>query len=260
MNRSEGIRPPARTGALVTALLAVLGLLAGGCAAHSGERTLTVLAAASLTDSFDELGERFEQQHPGVRVRFDYQGSSTLAEQIRQGRQADVFASADRGNMGKVARTGSVAGEPATFATNRLVIAVPKDNPAGITSLDDLARPGPAVVTCAPEVPCGAATQRAAEIAGTRLQPDSEENDVKSVLRKVQSGAADAGLVYVTDARSAGEDVRAIDFPAARGALNEYPIAALEGAAQPQLASAFLDFVRGRGGREVLTEHGFGAP
>ncbi len=259
MNRPNGTRSVARTSALVTALLAAVVVLAGGCAAHSGERTLTVLAAASLTESFDEIGEQFEQQHPDVQVQFDYQGSSTLSEQIRQGRQADVFASADTENMDKVAQAGSVAGEPAVFAKNRLVIAVPKGNPAGISSLQDLSRPDPAVVTCSPEVPCGAATQRAAEHAGTRLQPDSEENDVKSVLRKVQSGSADAGLVYVTDARSAGDDVQAIDFPAAQEALNDYPIAGLNEAEHPELASEFLDFVRSRAGQEVLTEHGFGA-
>lgn len=241
------------------AIGAVLVALLTGCASEPEQPTLTVLAAASLTESFDELGERFSAEHPGVRVRFDYQGSATLAEQLKQGRQADVFASADETNMDKAVAAGVVAGEPRTFATNRLTIVVPPGNPDRIGSLAALAAPGRSVVVCAEPVPCGAATRKATRAAGVELRPVSEENDVKSVLRKVEAGEADAGLVYVTDARSAGR-AGTVDFPGSEQAVNSYPIAKVEGGESPGLADEFLAYVNGPVGREVLGRHGFGAP
>ncbi|NYI81581.1 molybdate transport system substrate-binding protein [Saccharopolyspora hordei] len=246
--------PKLRT--IAGALLALVLLAGCGQAETQQQRTLTVLAAASLTESFDELGARFTAEHPAVRVQFDYQGSATLAEQIQQGRPADVFASADEGNMAKVR---DLVGGPQTFATNRLTIVVPPGNPAGITSLADLAGDH-AVVVCAPQVPCGSATQRVAQAAGVRLAPVSEENDVKSVLNKVVAGEADAGLVYVTDAQAAGDRVQRIDFPESQQAVNTYPIATVNGAPEPELAAQFVDFARGPVGREILTHHGFGTP
>lgn len=248
---------------MIAAAAAALVLL-GGCGAQGGsqprQRTLTVLAAASLTESFDELGKRFTAEHPDVHVQFDYQGSSTLAEQIKQGRRADVFVSADPKNMDKVVTAGGVAGKPETLATNVLTIAVPPGNPAGIKSFRDLAAPGRTVVVCAPQVPCGSATREVEQSSGVRLHPVSEENDVKSVLRKVTAGEADAGLVYVTDAKSAGPKAQAVDFPEAQQAVNAYPIATLKDAPEPQLAAEFEAFVRGPVGHEVLSQHGFGTP
>lgn len=244
----------------VLAIGAVLVALLSSCGSTPEQPTLTVLAAASLTDAYGELGSRFEAEHPGVRVRFDFQGSSTLAEQLRQGRTADVFASADEENMAEVVDSGAAAGEPGTFATNRLTIAVPAGNPAGITSLADLADPQRTVVVCAEQVPCGAATAAASRAAGVQLRPDSEENDVKAVLRKVEAGEADAGLVYVTDVRSAGGEVAAVDFPESHRAVNEYPIVRIDSAEHPRLAREFVDFVRGPQGREVLHRAGFGTP
>ncbi|GAA0511520.1 molybdate-binding protein [Saccharopolyspora subtropica] len=242
---------------IVCAVLA-LALLAGcGQAGSQQQRTVTVLAAASLTESFDELGTRFTAAHPDVRVQFDYQGSATLAEQIRQGRRADVFASADTKNMDKVR---DLVGTPETLATNRLTIVVPPGNPAGIASLADLAAPGRTVVVCAPQVPCGSATRKVAQAANVRLQPVSEENDVKSVLHKVIAGEADAGLGYVTDARAAGSQVQSVDFAESAQAINTYPIATIADAPEPQLAAEFMAFVRGPVGREVLARHGFGTP
>ncbi|WP_432757844.1 molybdate ABC transporter substrate-binding protein [Saccharopolyspora erythraea] len=246
----------------VAGLVAVL--LLGGCGQaapqqqQQQERTLTVLAAASLTESFDEIGRRFSAEHPGVRVQFDYQGSSTLAEQVNQGRGADVFASADTRNMDKAA--ANLAAPAETFATNRLAIAVPKGNPARVASLADLAAPGRVVVVCAPQVPCGSATEKVEQAAGVRLQPSSEEDDVKAVLQKVSAGEADAGLVYVTDARSAAGEVDSVEFPESGKAVNTYPIAALKNAPQAELAKQFLAYVRGPAGREVLTAHGFATP
>ncbi|MBB5153824.1 molybdate transport system substrate-binding protein [Saccharopolyspora phatthalungensis] len=221
------------------------------------QHMLTVLAAASLTESFNELGTRFSQQHPDVHVQFDYQGSSTLAEQIKQGRAADVFASADTKNMDKVR---DLVGTSETLATNKLTIVVPPGNPAKIASLADLAASGRTVVVCAPQVPCGSATQKVSQASGAQLKPVSEEDDVKSVLQKVVAGEADAGLVYVTDARAAGAQVQAVDFPEAAKAINTYPIATINAAPEKQLAAEFMAFVRGPVGREVLAKHGFGTP
>lgn len=237
----------------------LLLLASCGQSQGQGDRQLTVLAAASLTESFDELGRRFEQQHEGVEIRFDYQGSSTLAEQINQGRPADVFASADEDNMREVVDAGATDGEPQTFATNRLTIAVPPGNPAGVRSLADLTGDR-SVVVCDPEVPCGSATEEVERAAGARIEPASEENDVKSVLRKVVAGEADAGLVYVSDALAAGDQVGTVDFPESAAAINDYPISALNGASEPELAAEFGEFVRGPEGREVLERNGFGAP
>ncbi|MBE9374037.1 molybdate ABC transporter substrate-binding protein [Saccharopolyspora sp. HNM0983] len=243
------------------AAVAVGLLLLASCgqSGEQGRQELTVLAAASLTESFDELGQRFEQQHEGVRIRFDYQGSSTLAEQIDQGRPADVFASADEENMAKVTETGAADGQSQTFATNRLTIAVPPGNPAEVRSLADLTGDR-SVVICEPDVPCGSATAEVARAAGVSIQPASEENDVKSVLQKVIAGEADAGLVYVSDAQAAGEAVQTVDFPESGRAINEYPIVTLRGAPEPGLADEFTEFVRGPEGREVLERNGFGAP
>ncbi|MGP4019395.1 molybdate ABC transporter substrate-binding protein [Saccharopolyspora sp. 5N708] len=242
---------------IVGALIALVLLAGCGQAAAPQQRTLTVLAAASLTESFDELGNRFTAEHPDVRVQFDYQGSSTLAEQIKQGRQADVFASADTKNMDKVR---DLVGTPETFATNRLTIVVPPGNPAGITSFADLAAPGRTVVVCAPQVPCGSATQEVTRLSGAQLKPVSEEDDVKSVLQKVVAGEADAGLVYITDARAAGAQVQSVDFPESQQVINTYPIATITAAPQPQLAAEFMAFARGPVGREILANHGFSTP
>jgi molybdate transport system substrate-binding protein len=248
-----------KIGIMVVALLAPALLVAcGQTGAQTPQRTLTVLGAASLTEAFQELAARFSAEHPDARVQFDFQGSATLAEQINQGRRADLFASADTKNMDKVA--ASVAGKPETLVTNRLTIAVPAGNPAHITSLADLAAPGRSVVLCAPQVPCGAAAGKVEQAGGVRVRPVSEEDDVKSVLRKVAAREADAGLVYVTDARSAGDKVQAVDFPEAQQAINSYPVATLRDAPEPELAAQFLAFVRGPVGRDVLTKYGFGTP
>ncbi|MEV4733445.1 molybdate ABC transporter substrate-binding protein [Saccharopolyspora sp. NPDC049426] len=242
-------------GMLALTLLAGCGQAGSGQQTPAQQRTVTVLAAASLTESFDELGKRFTAEHPDVAVQFDYQGSSTLAEQIKQGRPADVFASADDKNMLKVA---DLVSPPQSFATNRLTIVVPPGNPAHVTSLADLA--DKKLVVCAPQVPCGAATQQVADAAHVGLRPVSEENDVKQVLQKVVAGEADAGLVYVTDAKAAGDRVQAIDFPEAHQAVNNYPIATIGDSQQAQLANEFVSFVRGPAGREVLGAHGFDVP
>lgn len=231
-----------------------------GCAAEpdSTDRTVTVFAAASLRAPFTEIGEQFERDHPGTSVEFSFAGSSDLVTQLTQGARADVFASADIRNMDRAAEAGLLAGAPADFATNTLTIAVAPGNPMGIRSLRDLTASGTSVVVCAPQVPCGGATTAVERAAGVDLRPVSEESSVTDVLNKVTSGQADAGLVYVTDARGAGDRVTAVDFPEAAGAVNTYPIAVLEGATDA--AKDFVSTVTGDMGQTVLREAGFHSP
>lgn len=222
--------------------------------------TLTVFAAASLTEAFTTLGEQFEEAHPGVNVEFSFAGSSALAEQIRQGAPADVFASAALRNMEQVVSAGGITGGPVTFARNRLEIAVPKGNPGSISGLADFGRPEPRFALCAAQVPCGAAADQVFAVAGVVPQPDTREPDVKAVLTKVTLGEVDAALVYRTDVRAAGDEVTGIEFPEAEQAINDYPIAPVAAAPNPAAARAFVDFVLTPQARSVFATAGFDAP
>lgn len=222
--------------------------------------SITVFAAASLQRTFTELGEQYEQEHPGTTIRFSFAGSSDLVSQIANGAPADVFASADQANMAKLAPTDLASGWPRDFATNVLEIAVAPGNPEHIRSLRDLTSSGVQLVTCAAPVPCGAATAEVERAAGIDLRPVSEEQSVTDVLGKVESGQADAGLVYVTDVRGAGGKVDGVPFDEAAKAVNTYPIGVLEESADPELAASFAAFVRSDPGRTVLTDAGFGTP
>lgn len=250
---------------IVTCIAAVF-LFLNGCTATSepdrarDDRQITVFAAASLTQVFTELGERFEEAHPGTSVDFSFAGSSDLVAQLEAGAPADVFASADENNMTKALDAGLMAGDPVPFVTNQLIIVTEPGNPFEISSLEDLTISGLKLVTCAPQVPCGNATVHVANLAGVDLTPVSEENSVTSVLAKVTSGEADAGLVYVTDAIRAGDQVEAIDFDEASQVTNVYPIGVLESSSAPETAQAFVDFVLSDDGQSVLTEAGFNSP
>ena len=146
------------------------------------------------------------------------------------------------------------------FATNTLEIAVPPDNPAGVTSFADLSKPGVKLVVCAPQVPCGAAAQKIETATSTTLEPVSEENAVTDVLGKVTSGEADAGLVYVTDVKGAGDTVKGIPFDESKEAVNTYPIAALAASKDVALAGQFVQLVTGTEGQRVLADAGFAKP
>ena len=222
--------------------------------------TLTVFAAASLKGTFTEIGKKFEAENDGVTVRFNFAGSSDLVAQIQQGAPADVFASADTNNMDKAITAGLLDGASQDFATNTLEIATPPDNPAKVNSLDDLDKTGIKVVLCAAEVPCGSAAQKVEDASGVDIQPVSEEQSVTDVLGKVISGEADAGLVYVTDVKAAGDKVNGVTFPESAKAVNTYPIAALKGSQHDVLAKMFADFVAGPEGQAVLSTAGFAAP
>jgi molybdate transport system substrate-binding protein len=222
--------------------------------------TLTVLAAASLTTSFNKIKADFESAHPGVTVKITYDGSSTLVQQIANGVAADVFASADQSNMDKVTKAALNDGAPQLFARNKLEIAVPPGNPKNIASFADLAKPGVVVVVCADAVPCGAAALKVEQATGVHISPASKETAVTGVLSKVESGDADAGLVYLTDVNSAGDKVKGVPFPEADKAINDYPITVLKNAPQSALAKEFVTFVRGEQGRKELGAVGFQLP
>ncbi len=221
--------------------------------------TITVLAAASLTESFTELGKQFEAAHPGVSIKFSYGASSTLATQIVNGAPADVFASASPSNMDQVVKAGE-ASAPATFARNVLEIAVPPDNPAKIAAVADLARSGVKVAVCAPQVPCGKIAAKVFENAKVTVKPVTLGQDVKAVLTAVRTGEVDAGLVYVTDVRSAGSAVTGVEIPAEQNASTDYPIAVTKAAKNTALAQAFVDYVKSSDGQALLSKAGFASP
>jgi molybdate transport system substrate-binding protein len=254
----------ARRLAVLASTILLLAATATACGGDldggGGDTTLTVFAAASLTQTFAEIGEAFEEEHDGVQVEFSFGGSSDLVAQIQEGAPADVFASADEANMDKLTAEDLQADDPQPFASNTLEIATPPDNPAGITSFADLAKPGVKVVVCAPEVPCGAATVKAEEATGVTLQPVSEEQSVTDVLGKVTSGEADAGIVYVTDVTAAGEDVTGVPFPESSDIVNTYPIVALKDSEHSDLAAQFVELVLGDTGQAILAEAGFAQP
>jgi molybdate transport system substrate-binding protein len=257
-----------RTGAVLgaAALLAVTacgGASSGGSANQDGDGlsgTLTVFAAASLTDVFEDLGARLTGEHPDLEVRFSFAGSSALAQQVVQGAPADVFASADERQMAVVTAEGLTASEPEVFATNVLRIAVPAGNPADVTGLADFARDDLALALCAPQVPCGRAAGDLFEAAGVVPVPDTYEEDVRAALTKVELGEVDAALVYASDVVAAGDAVEGVAVPEAEDVVNRYPVVALAGAGNPEAARAFVDLVLSDAGQQVLRDAGFQRP
>ncbi len=269
----------------VVALLLVIGLLAacaprqavspGATSAPSSTtgRTveLTIFAAASLTDAFQEIGKKFEATAPGTRVAFNFAGSQQLAQQIVQGAPADVFASANTQQMNVVVQAGQVAdNSPRIFARNRLVVIYPVDNPARLTTLPDLARPGVKIVLADKAVPVG---QYAVDFLG-KASADatfgssykdavlknvvSYEQNVKAVLSKVQLGEADAGIVYTTDVTpDAADKVGRIDIPDQYNTIAAYPIATIKGSEHADLAEKFIAYVLSASGQTILAKYGF---
>lgn len=221
--------------------------------------TVNVFAAASLTETFTTLGRQFEEAHPGTKVVLNFGPSSGLATQINQGAPADVFASASTTNMTQVLKQGNADGAT-TFAKNVMEIAIPATNPAHVTGVDDLGRPGLKVAVCQPEVPCGVIARRVFAKAGVNVTPVSLETDVKSVLTKVALGEVDAGLVYVTDVKTAGSKVAGIRIPSRVNASTDYPIAVLKHSGNAAAARAFTDYVLSPHGGSVMRSGGFTKP
>jgi molybdate transport system substrate-binding protein len=226
----------------------------------SASGKVLVFAAASLKPAFTQISQQFKTENPGSEVEFEFAGSSELATQLTQGATADVFASADTAQMDTVSKAGLLAGDPTNFASNTLVIVTTPGNPRKIASFADLAKPGLNVVICQRPVPCGSAARRVEGSTGVRLNPVSEDLSVTDVLNKVTSGQADAALVYVTDAKSAGNKVTTVDFPEAAGAVNVYPIGVLKNAPRPALAQKFVAMVTGDAGQQILAQSGFAKP
>ncbi len=220
--------------------------------------SITVLAASSLTDAFNEMGRQFQAAHPGIAISFSFGASSTLAQQLNAGAPADVLATADEPTM-QVAVTGGSVTTPTVFAHNRLSILVAKGNPNNVRTLADLARPGLIVVLCAAEVPCGRFGRQALDKAGVKVTPKSLEANVRGVVSKVTLGEADAGIVYVTDVRVAGSTAEGVSIPNEQNVLATYPIATVKTAKNARLAEAFVAYVRSPDGRQILAKAGFEA-
>lgn len=231
---------------------------AGGGDGLSGE--LVVFAASSLTDAFDDIGDDFAEAHPDVSLTFSYAASSSLSSSIVEGAPADVFASANPAQMDVVAEAGLASDNTPRFARNGLQIVVPARNLAGVESLDDFDDEDLLIGLCAEEVPCGDLARELFKSAGITPAIDTNEPDVRSLLTKVAAGELDAGLVYRTDVLSAGDVVTAIDVAGGDEVVNDYPIAALAEAPNPDAAQAFVDFVLSEEGQSVLAGYGFLAP
>ena len=229
----------------------------GSGASQKATGKVTVLAAASLQKAFEEIEKTVEKDNPGLDVTFDFQGSQDLVASLAGGDSADVLATANNSTM-KTAAEQKLVGNQTEFATNVLTLIVPKGNPRKITGLDS-SLDGANLVICAPEVPCGEATKKLAEAQGITLNPVSEEQKVTDVRGKVESGEADAGIVYTTDAAAAKDKTDKIDIPDG-GVVNHYPIAPTAKPENPAGAQVFIDAVTGKAGQEILAKHGFGKP
>ena len=247
-------------------VLAACGSSAGGsssgASAASGKPSgqLVVFAATSLTDAFAKIGAQFEKANPGVTVKFNYDGSSTLATQITQGAPADVFASAAPANMSTVTDGGDATGTPQVFTRNTAEIMVESGNPKHIESVKDLADDKIKVAVCAPEVPCGALAQEVFKNAGVTVKPVSEETNVGGVVTKVTLGEVDAGVVYVTDVKENGAKASGVTIPADQNSITDYPIVQVKGAPNVTAAKAFISYVLGPNGQKVLASFGFLPP
>jgi molybdate transport system substrate-binding protein len=272
LHRSASVSAQARKRMMLVAVSGTLTMLLAACgtptrpaapssssASSSGGGGITVLAAASLTEAFNQIGKDFEAKNPETTITFSFGSSATLATQIVQGAPADVFAAASPATMKIVTDTGA-ADTPTDFVSNTLEIAVPNADPHKITGLKDFADESRRIALCAPQVPCGAAAVKVFASAKIVPRPDTLEQDVKATLQKVANDEVDAALVYKTDVLAAGDKVDGIEFPEAQDAINTYPIATLKESKNPAMAKAFVDYVLSPEGQAVLAKAGFAKP
>ena len=260
------------------ALIAVVGaasvMLTAGCSSQQGTSSapsttssttaapakIGEFAAVAQKKAFTEIGNQFTTDNPGQDIEFSFDTSDAHAAQLTQGSYADVFASADANNMDKVVKAGLLAGDPNNFASNILTIAVAPGNPKKIASFADLAQPGLMVAVCGPESPCGGPVKKIEQATGVQLSAASQAANVEEILAKVESGAADAGLVYVTDVLGAGDKVTAVAFPESSDASTTDSIAVLKQSKNSAMAAKFVDLVTGEAGQKILAADGFGKP
>jgi molybdate transport system substrate-binding protein len=223
--------------------------------------SITVSAASSLTGAFTKIGTDFESANPGATAKFNFGSSSTLATQIEQGAPADAFASADTANMAKLHDKGLLSGTPEVFARNQLVIVTKPGNPKHVKSLSDLANVG-TIALCGADVPCGKYAEQALKNAGVTIPESSITRgvDVKATLSSVTTGDANAAVVYVTDAKSAGSQVETVTIPAAQNVIATYPIAGLKASGQQATVQAFIAYVLSPAGQSTLQSFGFLPP
>jgi molybdenum ABC transporter molybdate-binding protein len=222
--------------------------------------TVTVLAAASLTESFEKLGEQLAADNPGLEVVFSFGPSSGLVEQVLAGAPADVLATADTRTMQEAVAGGAVEGEAEVFARNTMTLALPAGNPGRVTGLADLARPELRVAICEPRVPCGTAAENLLAAAGVTAEPDTLTTDVKEATSLVSLGEADAALIYRTDAAAEGDAVETIETPEAAEVVNEYPVAVVADAPNPDGAHLVVAAITGEPGLTILADAGFLEP
>ncbi len=223
--------------------------------------TITVSAAASLTEAFTKMGTDFQRANPGTTITFNFAASSALVQQIQGGAPADVFASADGTNMQKLVSGGQVTAEPTVFAANELTIVVKKGNPKNVKSLADLADLD-VVSLCADAVPCGKYAQQALSQAGVTIPPEkiTKGADVKTTLAAVSTGDADAAIVYTTDAKAAGTSVQSVRIPAWLNVYAIYPIAPIAASENQDLANAWIEYTASAAGQKTLQSFGFLPP
>ncbi len=231
----------------------------GSSTSSSSTGTITVLAAASLMQTFTQLGKQFEAAHKGDTVKFSFGPSSGLSTQITSGAPADVFASAAPANMQTVVSAGD-ASNPQTFAKNTMEVAVPPSNPGKVTSVNDLAKKSVKVALCQPQVPCGVVAAEVFKNAGITVKPVTLETDVDSVVTQVETGNVDAGMVYVTNVLSEGTKLKGVTIPASDNASTLYPIAVIKSSKHKSIAQEFVDYVLSPAGQKVLTAAGFQKP
>jgi len=251
---------------LTVVVAALLAAAVAGCSSSSSSPssasstgTITVFAAASLMQTFTQIGKQFEAAHKGDTVKFSFGPSSGLSTQITSGAPADVFASAAPANMQTVVSAGD-ASNPQTFAKNTMEVAVPPNNPANVTSVNDLAKKSVKVALCQPQVPCGVVAAEVFKNAGITVKPVTLETDVDSVVTQVETGNVDAGMVYVTNVLSEGTKLKGITIPASDNASTLYPIAVIKSSKHKSIAQEFVDYVLSPAGQKVLGAAGFQKP
>ena len=245
----------------LAALAVLVPALLAGCGGDDGDTgTVVVFAAASLTDVFEELATAFEEATPGATVELSFGPSSGLVTQVTEGAPADVVATAATADMDDLVAADALDGEPTAIATNVLELAVPPGNPGGVEGLADVADEDLVVGLCHEDVPCGRLAREALGAAGIEPSVDTDEEDVRALLTKVETGEVDVGVVYRTDVIAAGDAVEGIAIPDDENVVATYPIATVAGAANAEGAGAFIAFVRSDEGRAALAEAGFGPP